>query len=83
LEIVAVNHSEVMEQRLKLFEVLIRYVQTVQVKERNLSLSEMALMTGKTKIFVKSALESFQQKGSITIEHNRIIINKMALKWKR
>jgi hypothetical protein len=60
LEIVAVNHSEVMEQRLKLFEVLIRYVQTVQVKERNLSLSEMALMTGKTKIFVKSALESLQ-----------------------
>jgi len=60
LEIVAVNHNEVMEQRLKLFEVLIRYVQTVQVKERNLSLSEMALMTGKTKIFVKSALESLQ-----------------------
>jgi len=60
LEIVAVNHNEVMEQRLKFFEVLIRYVQTVQVKERNLSLSEMALMTGKTKIFVKSALESLQ-----------------------
>jgi hypothetical protein len=80
LEIAAVTHNEVMELRSKLLVVLIKYGQTVPEKERYLSLSEMALMTGKTKMFVKSALESFQKKGSITIEHNRIIINKMALK---
>ena len=80
MEIAAVTHNEVMELRSKLLEVLIKYGQTVPVKERYLSLNEIALMTGKTKMFVKSALESLQEKGSITIEHNKIIINKMALK---
>jgi len=80
LEIAAVTHNEVRELRSKLLEVLLRYGQTIPVKERYLSLSEMALMTGKTKMNVKSALESLQKKGSITIEHNRIIINIMSLK---
>lgn len=83
LEIPAVTNNEVMKLRSNLLSVLIGYVQTVPARERNLSLSEMALMTGKTKTFVKSALESLQQNGSLTIERNMILNNNTALMKKR
>ncbi|MBN2240660.1 MAG: hypothetical protein JW712_12875 [Dehalococcoidales bacterium] len=83
MEIPAVTNNEVMKLRSNLLSVLIGYVQTVPARERNLSLSEMALMTGKTKTFVKSALESLQQNGSLTIERNMILNNNTALMKKR
>lgn len=77
MELPIITDKEVVEFRPKLFEALAQYVQTVPSKDRNLSLTEMASITGETKLLVKSALESLQHSAAITIDRNKITLNRM------
>lgn len=75
MEITAITNEEFTELRSKLLEILVRKTRTYSDVEKNLSLTEMALMTGKTKTLVKQALESLQQVGALSLETGRITIH--------
>ena len=71
-----ITPEELVDLRTTLFKALFNLAVTSPAEKRNLTLGDMALLTGKTKKVVVAALTSLQDNGFITIDRNRITLNK-------